>query len=78
MENSKKIGTKCLFAVLLLVGIAFFSGCSKKDRRTTLGTALGAGAGMGIGSVTGGGKGAAIGGVLGGLTGGLIGRSTAD
>jgi uncharacterized protein YcfJ len=78
MENSQKTGLKVLFVALLLVGVVFLSGCSKKDERTALGTVIGAGVGAGIGAAAGGGGGAAVGGVLGGVTGGLIGRSTAD
>ncbi|MCB9492914.1 MAG: bacteriocin [Epsilonproteobacteria bacterium] len=66
-----------LASIALISAVSLLPGCSKKDKRTAVGTVIGAAAGAGIGGAAGGGTGAAIGGVAGGVTGGLIGRSTA-
>lgn len=76
MELNKRMGLKALFAIVLFVGAALISGCSK-DERTVGGALIGAGTGAVIGGAAGGTGGAVAGGAIGALTGGLIGRSTA-
>ncbi len=77
MEKRNRIGLKALLAIMLIVGAALISGCSK-DERTIGGAAIGAGTGAVIGSAAGGTGGAVAGGLIGAVAGGLIGRSTGD
>ena len=76
MELKKRMSLKALLAIVLLVGAALISGCSK-DERTVGGALIGAGTGAVIGGATGSGGGAVAGGLIGAVAGGVIGRSTA-